>query len=74
MSYKTHTGEGWGLATDSHRLFASDGSNIITIWKLPTSNSVLEKIGELAVTDNNRPLHRINELEFIDGYLYANIW
>ncbi|HSZ84397.1 MAG TPA: glutaminyl-peptide cyclotransferase [Puia sp.] len=62
--------EGWGLTTDGKYLVMSDGTS--NIYYLDPNNFKLIKI--LGVTDNNGPVGRINELEFINGYLYANEW
>lgn len=61
--------EGWWLTSDHEKIFMSDGSGIITIF-----DENFEKISEFTVTENNKVIHNINELEFIDGFLFANIW
>lgn len=63
-------GEGWGLATDGHQIYMSDGSNYIRVLD-PDSLSVVRKIG---VYSGSRPVVRLNELEMVEGELYANIW
>ncbi len=62
--------EGWGLTTDGTYLIMSDGTSNIDY--LDPDNFKLIKI--LGVTDNNGPLGYINELEYINGYIYANKW
>ena len=65
-----YVGEGWSLTHDSTRLIMSNGSS--TIQFLDPDN--LAVIGNVSVTDNNGPVSNINELEFVDGVLYANQW
>lgn len=62
--------EGWGLATLGDRLVASDGSEFLRI--LDPASFAVER--EIAVTINGRPVRDINELEVIDGLVYANVW
>lgn len=62
--------EGWGLAYDGEYLLMSDGS--ATIYRLdPETFGVIEKF---LVHDRGIPVSRLNELEFIDGFIYANVW
>jgi glutamine cyclotransferase len=63
-------GEGWGLTTDGRRLLASDGSHRLT-WLDPAS---LAPLGQIEVTDNGAPVSRLNELEWVDGLILANVW
>lgn len=62
--------EGWGLTTDGTYLIMSDGTSNINY--LDPNNFKLIKI--LGVNDNNGPHGYINELEFINGFIYANEW
>lgn len=62
--------EGWGITYDGQRLMVSDGTDIIRFWH-PIS---LREIGRLKVKDRGRPLQGLNELEFIGGYIYSNVW
>jgi glutamine cyclotransferase len=62
--------EGWGLTTDGKSLIMSDGTNIITFLD-PDS---LKVIKTLNITFNGSSALYVNELEYINGYLYANIW
>ena len=62
--------EGWGLTTSSEGLVHSDGSATLRILD-PDTYEVRRSID---VTLNGRPLRRLNELEMIDGLVYANIW
>ena len=65
-----YEGEGWGLAYDGHRLVQSDGSATLT-FRSPADFAIL---GTLRVTRDGRPEPFLNELEFVEGALYANIW
>ena len=63
-------GEGWGLAYDERRLVMSDGSHRLTVRDL----SDFSWRATIEVTENGRPVEHLNELEFADGALYANVW
>ncbi len=65
-----YTGEGWGLTTDGHSLILSDGTATIRFLH-PETFAVARTID---VTLDGRPIPRLNELEFIDGEIVANIW
>ena len=62
--------EGWGIAHDRHHLIVSDGTQ--TIYYLDTLD--LKVIKKLTVTENGINTSALNELEFIEGYLFANQW
>jgi len=62
--------EGWGLAYDGHNLIQSDGSNVLTYLDPQT----FKPLKRLSVTMNGRPAHQLNELEFIEGEVWANVW
>jgi glutamine cyclotransferase len=62
--------EGWGMTTDGTSLIMSDGTDKLTYLSPKTLTQ--EKI--VSVTENNAPLESINELEFIKGFIYANVW
>lgn len=66
----TYTTQGWGLTYDGDKLIMSDGSPTLTILDPVT----YETVGQINVTDGNDPVYRINELEYINGDIYANIW
>jgi glutamine cyclotransferase len=66
----SYTGEGWGLASDGQLLIMSDGSNQL-YFRDPQSFQVVRTIGVFA---NGAPLRKLNELEYIKGEIYANIW
>jgi glutamine cyclotransferase len=65
-----YTGEGWGITNDGHSLIMSDGSNRIRFLD-PDSFRVTKTI---AVTDGRTPVNELNELEYVNGEIYANIW
>jgi len=65
-----YEGEGWGLAFDGTNLLQSDGSSCITV----RDPSDFEPVRLIEVNISGRPLDRLNELEYRDGILYANVW
>src|ERR1035437_3254824 len=69
-SFKYSNKEGWGLTSDGKYILMSDGTNIITYLD-PDS---LKVVKTLNVTFNGSSALYMNELEFIDGYIYANVW
>ena len=72
LSYKqtvSYPREGWGLTTDGKQLIASDGS--ANLYFLDADMKLLKK---LPVTMNGRPLRNLNELEWIDGKVWANVY
>ncbi len=64
------TKEGWGMTTDGKSLIMSDGSSNLT-WLDPVSFKTNRIVG---VTDNNGPVGNINELEWVNGAILANIY
>lgn len=70
MSSFRYAGEGWGLTTDGKRLILSDGT--ATLRFLNPQTFQVEK--QLTVRTPTRLLDQLNELEFVDGEIYANIW
>jgi glutaminyl-peptide cyclotransferase len=70
LSEFSYEGEGWGLANDGERLIMSDGSNVIT-FRDPETFEILE---EITVYDDRGPVMMLNELEWIDGEIWSNIW
>jgi glutaminyl-peptide cyclotransferase len=66
----TYNTEGWGMTHDSTSLIMSDGgSNLYYLDPVTLQNTKI-----LGVTDNNGPVSNINELEYVDGFIYANQW
>lgn len=66
----TYPTEGWGLTNNGKELIMSDGSN--TIYFLDTE--FIQEIRKIQVYDNKGPIKNLNELEYIDGLIYANIY
>jgi glutamine cyclotransferase len=69
MQY-TYPGEGWGLTTDGRSLILSDGTPQIRFLEPLT----FQATRTIQVTDAGRPVGNLNELEYIKGEIYANIW
>ncbi len=67
LNYK---GEGWGLTTDGKHLIRSDGST--TLFFHNTDNFEVEK--KINVSLKHQPINNLNELEYSDGFIWANIW
>src|SRR5206468_3531010 len=65
-----YDGEGWGLTTDGQSLILSDGSDRLRFLD-PATFDVKRN---LSVTLNGRPVPRLNELEYIKGEIFANVW
>ena len=62
--------EGWGITHDGEHLIMSDGASTLHFLDLQT----FEEVSQLAVFDNNGPVTRLNELEYVQGEIYANVW
>lgn len=62
--------EGWGITHDGRQLIMSDGSNTLYFRDPGT----FAEIGQVQVFDGEVPITRLNELEYIDGEVWANIW
>ena len=62
--------EGWGITHDGKRLIMSDGTSTLHFLDPKT----FEEIGQLEVFDNDGPVTRLNELEYVQGEIYANVW
>ena len=65
-----YAGEGWGLANNGEELIMSNGSDTIT-FRDPTTFEVERKIN---VYSQQHSVRRINELEYAEGFIWANIW
>lgn len=63
-------GQGWGLTHNDDQLIMSDGSDKISFRDPET----FEQRREIEVKIGDRPIKYINELEYIDGFIYANVW
>jgi len=62
--------EGWGITHDGKRLIMSDGTSKLYFLDPQT----LKEIGQIEVRDKDGPVVRLNELEYIKGEVYANVW
>ena len=62
--------EGWGITHNGTCLIMSDGTSTLHFLDLQT----FEEIGQLEVFDSDCPITRLNELEYIQGEIYANVW
>ena len=65
-----YTGEGWGLTHDGTQLIMSDGSDILRLLD-PVGFGLNRRI---PVRDGSTPVYRMNELEYVRGEVFANIW
>ena len=66
----TYPWEGWGLTHDSHHLILSDGTSVLHLL----DPSTFKPAGKIQVTADGQPVLNLNELEYIHGEIYANIW
>ncbi len=66
----TYATEGWGIAYDGRRLIMSDGTS--TLYFLDPNT--YDRIGQVSVHDGNVSITYLNELEYVNGQVYANIW
>ena len=65
-----YAGEGWGLTSDGTQLVQSDGSAVLA-WRDAADFSVRRR---LEVRAGERPLRQLNELEWVEGWIVANVW
>ena len=65
-----YPGEGWAMTQDGKNIFMSDGTAQIRIWDPET----LQELRRITVTDQGQPVPNVNELEWVKGQIYANIW
>jgi len=66
----TYDTEGWGITTDGRQLIMSDGSHILYFLDPDT----LQVVRKLEVRDGGVRVSRLNELEYVNGEIYANVW
>ncbi len=62
--------EGWGITHDNRNLIVSEGTDKLIYLDTAT----LKPVKTLNVTDANGPVTKLNELEYVDGFIYSNIW
>lgn len=65
-----YPGEGWGLTNDGSQIYMSDGSAQIRVWDPVT----LREKRRITVRDGTKPIEDLNELEWVRGEIYANVW
>ncbi|MEO8592096.1 MAG: glutaminyl-peptide cyclotransferase [Candidatus Solibacter sp.] len=65
-----YPGEGWGLTTDGKHIIMSDGSAQLRFWDPET----LRETGRITVNEGGRPVDQLNELEWVKGEIFANVW
>ena len=63
-------GEGWGLTHDETRIIMSDGTPALRFLDPAT----LKETGRITVRDNAGPVQELNELEYVKGEIFANVW
>ncbi len=66
----SYSGEGWGLATNGHEVFLSDGTPVIRVLDPET----FQEKRRLKVWDGSSPVDQLNELEFVEGQIFSNVW
>ncbi len=70
LSEFEYAGEGWGITYDGARLIMSDGT--ATLRFLDPRN--LAELARIEVTDDGSPVDQLNELEYVSGEVFANVW
>lgn len=65
-----YQGEGWSLTNDGSQIYMDDGTAQIRVWDPMT----LHELRRITVHDGTRQIENVNELEWVRGELYANIW
>jgi glutaminyl-peptide cyclotransferase len=65
-----YNGEGWSLTNDGRQIYMDDGTAQIRVWD-PTT---LKEKRRITVHDGNGPVEMVNELEWVAGEIYANVW
>lgn len=66
----TYSTEGWGITSDGQRLIMSDGTSTL-VFRDPDT---FAELGSVDVTDGGQPVTLLNELEWVDGEVWANVW
>jgi glutamine cyclotransferase len=66
----SYPGEGWALTRDDHQLYMSDGTAELRVLDPAT----LTEFRRIKVTADGVPVTHLNELEWVDGEIYANVW
>jgi glutamine cyclotransferase len=66
----SYPGEGWGMTNDGKQIYMSDGTAQVRVWDLAS----LKEIKRINVSDMGKPVTQLNELEFVRGEIWANVW
>lgn len=66
-----YAGEGWGLTNDGTNLFLSDGTHVIRVIDPETFKTIRTIV---VLQENGKPLFKLNELEYVKGEIWANVW
>jgi glutaminyl-peptide cyclotransferase len=64
-----YCGEGWGLTSDGKFFYMSDGSDTLTV-----RNKNFTIVRKIPVTSGGKPVKKLNELEYVNGTIFANVW
>jgi glutamine cyclotransferase len=65
-----YPGEGWSLTQDGKRILMSDGTPQLRFWNPET----FQETGRITVTADGEPVQNVNELEWVKGEIYSNVW
>jgi len=65
-----YTGEGWGMTRNAHEIITSDGTSALRFRNPET----FAETRHILVTDDGKPISELNELEWVKGEIYANVW
>ncbi|MEI9945243.1 MAG: glutaminyl-peptide cyclotransferase [Chitinophagaceae bacterium] len=68
--FKFAAKEGWGMTTDGKQIIASDGTSALYFYE----PSTFRLLRTQDITEDGTPVSNVNELEYIDGYIYSNQW
>jgi glutamine cyclotransferase len=69
-TFSTETKEGWGMTNDGENLIATDGGSNLYFFQ-PSTFTLLKKI---AVSEGGNPAFNLNEVQYLNGFIYANQW
>ncbi len=65
-----YSGEGWAMTNDGQQIYMSDGTPQIRVWDPGT----LQEKRRITVRENGKPVTNVNELEWVRGEIYSNVW
>lgn len=66
----SYAGEGWGMTRSGKEIITSDGTDVLRFRDPAT----FKEVRHILVRDGSRPIQQLNELEYVKGEIYANIW